>query len=697
MTCPILDLARHLVASFSTPAPKTVLTLDDLLPVIAAPGRSSATVDSSAPEQKQHKVKKEKRKKVFVNYDIPKFLEAADQVISWAQYGKLLERSDAAAQLLKMSKAVEFLPKPGQTSSFLHFLAASGSTAAMKQFVKAGQVNACSAPDKWTALHVACYFQRWDAVKVLIKAGADPNLLSFQLLGPLHILVWVAEEGAIKKLLSTIKLLLEKGVDIDGRNIEGHTPLMIAARLGKLALLQALVKLGASWNILDRDGETALYHALRTRQTAVVKKLIELGANPKCRGKHAPLPLELSSGLSDSAKGILQTWQPRAGQTSHDGMPKVIDKRTIVYADTYADLPDRIHRLVLKAGINPAGIDNDFTVFRHCLRFAVRQHFLPTPKEGAPEKPARNHERINHGGKNIETLFSELISPGNPKKFFKCLDSSGKGGFGSVFYAKSTGKDRIAVKKMPHITDKEIRQNLDEVHFLKSFNHPNIVRFHAAYTLRDEIWVIMEFMEGGTLSEAVRACSMAEPQIAYCALEILKALDYIHERRIVHRDLKSANIMMSIHGDVKIIDFGLAIDLNNLPPPVSLVGSPFWLPPEMLRSIPHGTPADIWSFGICVVELAEGEPPHRKNCLLALHQLANGIAPTLNPSRTWSPEFHEFVAKCLTIDQQKRGTAEELMAHPFLAQAATRRSMKQILQHLFIEKSLEKSLGMRGF
>jgi serine/threonine protein kinase len=155
--------------------------------------------------------------------------------------------------------------------------------------------------------------------------------------------------------------------------------------------------------------------------------------------------------------------------------------------------------------------------------------------------------------------------------------------------------------------------------------------------------------------------------------------------------------MMSIQGDVKIIDFGLAIDLNNLPPPVSLVGSPFWIPPEMLLSTPHGTPADIWSFGICVLELADGEPPNRRNALKALYSVATGVAPRLKDPQAWSPEFNDFVAQCLTIDQHQRGTAPQLLGHPFLSKAATRRSMKQILQHLFIEKSLEKSLGMRGF
>merc|ERR1711916_182042 len=123
-------------------------------------------------------------------------------------------------------------------------------------------------------------------------------------------------------------------------------------------------------------------------------------------------------------------------------------------------------------------------------------------------------------------------------------------------------------------------------------------------------------MRGGTLTDAVKAHQF-EPQIAYVCQEMLHGIRHLHRNELVHRDLKSANVMLTVDGQVKLIDFGLCCDLR-LGQPTHMVGSPFWIPPEMVRREPHGTAADVWSFGICTLELANNVIPNRHNSIYAM-------------------------------------------------------------------------------
>ena len=125
-----------------------------------------------------------------------------------------------------------------------------------------------------------------------------------------------------------------------------------------------------------------------------------------------------------------------------------------------------------------------------------------------------------------------------------------------------------------------------------------------------------------------------------------------------------------------------------------MVGSPFWIPPEMIQKKEHGTPADIWSLGILCLEMAHGRPPHRDSALKAMFQVAAGIPPTFEDPSQWSDLFKDFLEQMLVIDPAKRATAAQLLKHPWMGKADSRAGMMVILQDIFIGKSLEKSLGI---
>jgi serine/threonine protein kinase len=218
--------------------------------------------------------------------------------------------------------------------------------------------------------------------------------------------------------------------------------------------------------------------------------------------------------------------------------------------------------------------------------------------------PHKYHSTTNHPPSLTEQLAQAPDK--DTKKLFKNLEFSGKGGFGRVFGGKDIAtRHRVAIKKLPHVTDKDKRNNYSEIAFLMTCEHPNIVKFLSAYEVKEEVWIVMEFLEGGTLNEAVKVHQFSEKHIAYVAREMLKGLKYLHAQGFVHRDLKSANVMMSIDGDIKLIDFGLCADVSE-GERVQMLGSPFWMPPEMIHRKPHGCAVSLsrhkyyLSLSVCV-------------------------------------------------------------------------------------------------
>jgi len=207
---------------------------------------------------------------------------------------------------------------------------------------------------------------------------------------------------------------------------------------------------------------------------------------------------------------------------------------------------------------------------------------------------------------------------------------------------------------------------------------------------------VMEYMAGGTLTQAATETSFTEPQIAYVAKELLKALEFIHAKGCVHRDVKSDNCMMTTKGEVKLIDFGLCIDIEKEGPRTHLVGSPFWMSPEMILRAPHSYPTDFWSFAVCMLELANHHAPNKDSYIRAMFTVATkGLpAPLENPEK-WSPLFHDFLSQCLQQDPSARPTATQLLRHPFIEQASSAQAMEELLSKVFVKNLLEQS-GIRN-
>eukprot|EP00794_Sanderia_malayensis_P017703 gene17703-19472_t len=225
-----------------------------------------------------------------------------------------------------------------------------------------------------------------------------------------------------------------------------------------------------------------------------------------------------------------------------------------------------------------------------------------------------------------------VVSERDPREYLEQFVKIGEGSSGTVCIArdKRTGK-ALAVKKM-NLQRQQRRELLfNEVVIMKNYKHSNIVEMYESYLVGDELWVVMEFLDGGALTDVVSYKNISEDLIAYICKCCLKALTYLHAQGVIHRDIKSDSILLSHNGQVKISDFGFCAQVSDeIPKRKSLVGTPYWMAPEIISRAEYGPEVDIWSFGIMVMEMVEGEPPYfNEKPLTAMKKLRDDYPPTL--------------------------------------------------------------------
>lgn len=192
--------------------------------------------------------------------------------------------------------------------------------------------------------------------------------------------------------------------------------------------------------------------------------------------------------------------------------------------------------------------------------------------------------------------------------------------------------------------------------------------------------MFVEFMDGGAMVDFVYYYLRKIPEnlIAYILREMLKGLDSLHSKRQLHRDLKSDNVLMDMQGHVKIADFGFAIQLTKeILSRKSLVGTPAWMAPELIRKDAYDEKVDIWSLGMVAMELVEGEPPYlRMKHQQAMMSIVNREPPTLNRG---SQELIDFVGSCLKKKPAERKSSRELLEHPFITAIGSGEGERQLL------------------
>ncbi|CAF4709322.1 unnamed protein product [Rotaria socialis] len=219
---------------------------------------------------------------------------------------------------------------------------------------------------------------------------------------------------------------------------------------------------------------------------------------------------------------------------------------------------------------------------------------------------------------------------------------------------------------------------------------------YGSYLVDSELWVVMEYLDGGALTDLLVTPSgeirMNEQQIATVCKAVLKALAYLHSHGVIHRDIKSDSILLSTDGFVKLSDFGFCAQVMNekkaqVIKRKSLVGTPYWMSPEVISRTPYSTEVDIWSLGIMVMEMIDGEPPYfNEQPLTAMRKIRDQPPPKLkNPHKT-SSLLQGFLGRCLIRDPSQRATAIDLLDHPFLRHAGNPSCLQTLLSEQMIAK-----------
>lgn len=268
--------------------------------------------------------------------------------------------------------------------------------------------------------------------------------------------------------------------------------------------------------------------------------------------------------------------------------------------------------------------------------------------------------------------FNDLLDKEDVDLIFTLEEEIAAGSFGTVYKGEHIPSGKTMAIKIITPDEDEVPEDLMiEIALLKQTKHPNMIEYYGGYRKGDEIFIAMELCDSSVRDIFEFSDEpLLEKEIALIMHETLKGLSYMHQCGFIHRDIKGANILVTPEGVIKLIDFGVSsLDKTKAK---TFVGTPYWMAPEVIDSkngmSSYGEKVDVWSVGITCIELAETVPPLSYiNPMRALFQIPARDSPTLEKADRWSPEFHDFIAKCLEKNPKKRPNCEELLLHPFVA------------------------------
>ncbi|EHY57065.1 Protein kinase [Exophiala dermatitidis] len=317
------------------------------------------------------------------------------------------------------------------------------------------------------------------------------------------------------------------------------------------------------------------------------------------------------------------------------------------------------------------------------------------------EERAKEVRMSSMSESEVMAKLKQVVSKDNPMDSYSKQKKIGQGASGSVYVARvkesATSpvareiyrthgpKGQVAIKQMDLRNQPRKELIVNEIIVMKDSKHPNIVNFLDSFLQEqnNELWVVMEFMEGGALTDIIdNNPVITEDQIATICYETCKGLAHLHSQDIIHRDIKSDNVLLDRVGNVKITDFGFCAKLTESKSKrATMVGTPYWMAPEVVKQKEYGPKVDIWSLGIMAIEMIESEPPYlNEEPLKALFLIATNGTPRLKNPNKLSRELKAFLSVCLCVDVRSRASADELLRNDFMRMGCSLASLSELLK-----------------
>ncbi|XP_037044510.1 serine/threonine-protein kinase mig-15 isoform X3 [Bradysia coprophila] len=287
----------------------------------------------------------------------------------------------------------------------------------------------------------------------------------------------------------------------------------------------------------------------------------------------------------------------------------------------------------------------------------------------------------------------------DPAGIFELIEVVGNGTYGQVYKGRHTKTGQLAAIKVMDVTEDEEEEIKLEINVLKKYsNHRNIATYYGAFIKKsspgkdDQLWLVMEYCGAGSVTDLVKSTkgqSLKEEWIAYICREILRGLSYLHTCKVIHRDIKGQNVLLTDNAEVKLVDFGVSAQLDRtIGRRNTFIGTPYWMAPEVIAcdenaEATYDNRSDLWSLGITALEMAESQPPLCDlHPMRALFLIPRNAPPRLK-SKKWSKKFHGFIDTVLVKDYHQRPYTEQLLKHNFIKEQPTERQVRiQLKDHI---------------
>ncbi|XP_013403396.1 STE20-like serine/threonine-protein kinase isoform X2 [Lingula anatina] len=282
-----------------------------------------------------------------------------------------------------------------------------------------------------------------------------------------------------------------------------------------------------------------------------------------------------------------------------------------------------------------------------------------------------------------------IITDRDPSQLWEIVGELGDGAFGKVYKAQhKEGKQFAALKKVELKNEEDLEDFTVEIDILSECKHPNVVGLYEAFLWAEHLMIYIEFCAGGAVDSIMLELEkgLNETQIKAITHQMCQGLKFLHENKVIHRDLKAGNVLLTLEGQVKLADFGVsAKNTKTRQRRDSFIGTPYWMAPEVIlcetyKENPYDHMADVWSLGCTMIEFAEMEPPnHEMHPMRVLIKIQKNDPPTLLNRKKWSNEFHDFLSKCLVKNPEHRMNMEQLLQHVFIKDATDIKPIRDLV------------------